>query len=389
MKNDRRKVFVVSMLVFLLCGGGIFTFFIMRGVEDLKDKPGFSSEYSSFPRKVMFAFMKAANFVDGESPDPKLTKFAMELKKKLFPELEEADSLLSPDEKAEKLYPSGRSSASSGQPYIPSEKIKSSMSSPGGSGGAGTQTTGSNSGAFSSGGASKGLSVSGSLAETAGKGAESKKLLARLDYMSSNIKEGLRSGSASQAKFKWDQSYVGNMGGSKQGKYSDAVTHLDKIRGEVVDLKVAETGGLKAPTPGEPVQDNPKNKETEDLKKSLMDQVKNDMSKGVMNSMFSGLGGNSGSNGGSNDEKNTFSNDDKTAFDRASQEYAFEGEEVISSKNASCDNMPNLCSKAGINGDVMVSVYPNGDSLLMANQGGTTVMIGCYAGTGGCQQLPK
>lgn len=391
MKNDRRKVFLISMLVFLLSGGSISVFFIMRGVEDLKDRPGFSFEFSSFPRKVMFSIMKAADFVDTEKADSRLTEFAKKVTDMLFPEL--ANSSSSPEEQAEKLYPSNSNSqAYSSSPYVPKEKIKSSISSPSTGFGSGSKTTGS-SGSFTGSSNNRGFSASGSLSDISGKSAQSKQLLARLQYMSSSIKEGLRSGSASQAKYKWDQSFVGSMSAGKKGVYSGGAVNLDKIRGEVIDLKAAETNSLKAPTPGEPVVDNPKSKEVEDLKKSIADQIKQDMSKGIVNSMFSGLNSPSASGAqGTGDEGGSapqFKKDDLSAFDKATKEYAFPGEEILSSKNASCENMPTLCSNAGISGDVMVSVYPNGDSLVMANKGGESVLIGCYAGGAGCVELPK
>ncbi len=389
MNSDRKKVFLVSVLVFLLSGGAVSMFFIMRGVEDLKDRPGFSSEFSSFPRKVMFSMMKAVDFVDAEKADVKLAEFARKVTDVLFPELSTNSS--SPEEQAEKLYPSNHR-ASSSKPYMPSEKIKSSIPSPSSGLGSGSKTTGS-SGSFAASSNSRGFSVSGSLSDTVGKSAQSKQLLARLQYMSSNIKEGLRSGSASQAKYKWDRSFVGSMSAGKKGIYSGGAVNLDKIRGEVIDLKAAETNGLKSPTPGEPMVDNPNSKQTEDLKKSVMDQMKQDMSKGLVNSMFSGLNSSSGSGAegtDGQDGKNTqFKQEDFSAFDKASREYAFPGEEVLSSKNASCENMPTLCSNAGVSGDVMVSVYPNGDSLVMANQGGKSVLIGCYAASAGCVELPK
>ncbi|MEW5950574.1 MAG: hypothetical protein GX447_07925 [Elusimicrobia bacterium] len=389
MKDGRRKVFIVSVLVFLLLGGSVSIFFMIKGVDDLKDRPGFSFEYSSFPKKAMFALLKNTGFVDGEKIDPKITAFVKELEKKIFPEFSDENSIASPDEQAEKLYPKSASS-SSAAPYMPSEKIKSSISGGGTmASGGGTKTEGL-SGGFSGSGPSQGLTVSGSSAQSAAKSQNSQKLLSRLDYMSSNIKEGLRSGSSSQAKFKWDQSYVGNMGGSKQGKYSEAVTNLDKIRGEVVDLKAAETGGLHAPEPGEPKSDNPNSGKDDEVKKSLTDQMKKDMAKGVVSSMFSGLSnsmsGNSNSQG--EGEEDELGKKAKETFDSAVDKYKlYPNEDVVKTANASCTDLGDLCNQVNLSGSVMAAKYSNGDTLIVAQKDDQVVVYGCDFL--GCRSLPN
>ncbi len=376
------------MLVFLLLGGSVSVFFMMKGVEDLKDRPGFSFEYSSFPKKAMFALLKTTGFVDGEKIDPAITKFVRELEKKIFPDAALEDSNLTPEEKAEKLYPK-TASLSSASPYVPSEKIKSSIS--GGlssAGGSGTKTQGA-SGGFSGGGASGGLTVTGSSLQNAGKSPQSQKLLSRLDHMGANIKEGLRSGSASQAKFKWDQSFVGGMGGSKQGKYSDAVTKLDKIRGEVVDLKAAETGGLHAPEPGEPKTDNPNSGADDKVKDSLANQMKKDMAKGMVNSMFSGLGGAmSNSNSQDGEEEDELQKKARETFDSAVDKYKlYPNEDVVKSSSISCSELGDLCNQVSLSGDVMAAKYSNGDTLIVAQKDNQVVVYGCDFL--GCRSLPN
>lgn len=65
--GGRKKALIVSMLIFLLFGGGIFLVFVIQGADDLKDNKMKNFSYSSKAGAGVSAFMKYLGFTSDEA----------------------------------------------------------------------------------------------------------------------------------------------------------------------------------------------------------------------------------------------------------------------------------------------------------------------------------
>ena len=255
-EKNKRKVLIVSLLVFLVSGGGVFTFFTFQGLEDLKDKPSFAFEYDSFPKKAFLPFLKYMGLVDTEvvSSLGKSSEAQSEYDPSKDPDFN-PDAFSSGDVAVagSKGAASGHRGAS-GRAYSPSGKLGANMSGPGAASSGGTKT-GFTSSAFFSGSGFKDART-GKTVDASKMNADSKNLLARLEGTRSLLQTGLKSGSALTAKSKWDQGFAGSGSGHTSGMiYSGGATKLDKYDVKPEDLKLGDDKGLTAPEPGEPQED--------------------------------------------------------------------------------------------------------------------------------------
>lgn len=301
-EKNKRKVLIVSLLVFLTCGGAVFTFFTFQGLEDLKGNPNLAFEYDSFPKKAVLPFLKYMGLVDtevvssfGKSPEAQA----------------EYDPTKDPDfntdgapgaQAAGSKGAVSRKSGSSGRPYYPSGKLSSNMSGPGAAGAGGTKT-GFNSSSFSGSGG-KGIS-SGKTGDFYKVGGNSKDVMARLKGTQSVMLASLKSSSADGAKAKWDQGFAGSGSGKASSMfYGGGATKLDNFDAKPEDLKLADTSGLTAPDPGEPQEDksaeaqDPLLEKAADAASALTDSIASGMSNTLAGAFTSGSGGGASNTGG-------------------------------------------------------------------------------------------
>ena len=287
--NGRKKALIVSMLVFLFLGGGIFLFFVIQGADDLKDNKTKNFSYGSEARAGFSAFIKSIGFA---SDEPKLSQADQKriAERELAPSSSELaagisdwmDKSGSVPDTAVNRFPSGSRAFGDSVP-----RMAAKGSSLGSMGGAATKS----STAFGSEGDSGNVKISRASAFGAkGEGAKSG-TLSSLRNTRAFLGDALRSSSAMEAKNKWGQSFgVGNAASASGLAYGESgLAKLDTIKsGEIDSLKMA---GMKSLKPGEvspPTRDKSAEANDPALNK-MKEAAKNaaNPTSGLANSMFS------------------------------------------------------------------------------------------------------
>ena len=260
-EKSKRKTVVISLLAFLVTGGGIFLYFIIQGANDLTGPGNANFHYGSVVRDSVQPFFKYIGVI-GEDEEA-LAKAAEDRMKSrgVLPEEKAVDlgdwdkkdaSAAAPAATASAGYSgSGGRSGSSGAPTAVPR-----MNGGGGRGiqsGGGSSTSGSVS-RFASGGASGGTRISANGAVGAGLTGKDKGTLGALRNAQAMLGDGLRSGSAMTAHTKWDKSFgVNTTGGGRGGNLSygkQGLVDLDTIKsGEISSLKTTGTGSIPSATP--------------------------------------------------------------------------------------------------------------------------------------------
>lgn len=249
--NSRKKALVVSVLAFLLIGGGVFLFFIIQGSSDLTGKGKNRFSYGEAAREGVSSFFKTVGIVPDEEAVLENRKEGILAAYGFMPDGKSAgdvsDWMQNDNAAASAQAPRGSAAGSS---VVPSMS-RTSMSQPGGGGGS-SKSSGSSS-RFGGGDNSRATSVSASAKNTT-PGASGNVTLKALKNTRAVLGEGLRSGSAMTASTKWGQSFgVGGSGG-KSGDLAynrSGLVGLDKIKsGEIASLKMDKKGVGLAPEAG-------------------------------------------------------------------------------------------------------------------------------------------
>lgn len=255
--DSRKKALVVSVLAFLLIGGGVFLFFIIQGSDDITGagkKNNFA--YGFAVRDAVLPLFKRLGISTYEDEIVDATKKRLEARGiDLSPETSAPADVSDwmANNGADTPSPSG-SSPRADATAVPKMTGGGSL---GGGGGGGTKSAGGVS-RFGEGSTSGNTTVSAK-GQSGAAGPAGKGTLGSLKSARAMLGEGLRSDSAMTARNKWGQSFgVGGSGG-KSGDLAYAKTglvNLDKIKsGEISSLKMDSKGSLKTTDVSSPVKD--------------------------------------------------------------------------------------------------------------------------------------
>lgn len=294
--NNRKKTLIIGVLAFLLTGGGVFLFFVIQGSNDLtgaNKKNAFT--YGGAAREATASFFKFIGFEDVEDIAPKGDKERIRIKEyEAAGLLDGASASASQQDEGMPWAPpaaSGRSASPSNIPRMGG----GGTSGVGGMGGGGTKSSGGASRFGDASGAGN-TKVSNSVQE-AGTGVKGKDSLAALAKTRVLLGDGLRSGSASTAKGKWDASFGSGRsaggGGNDLAYGKTGLVNLDKIKkGEVDNLKTTDPKSLKVPEVGAPksAEGDGKGANGEQKKSTAQEALEKSMASSVMGAMGQGLG---------------------------------------------------------------------------------------------------
>lgn len=242
--EKRKRTLIVSVLAFLLTGGGVFLFFVVQGSNELtgKGKKG-SFSYGSAAREGVSSFFKTVGFMPDDEEILAKQKESRMSARGFLPDGELAATDLTGWMSKDTSPASASASASASMPakptYVP--KMSGGASSGLGGGGASAKSAGSVS-RFGSESDQRTTSVS-KAGQASATGTTDKGTLGTLKNAKALLGDGLRSNSAMTAQSKWGQSFgVGGPGAS--GKSGDlaynktGLVNLDKIKsGEIASLK--------------------------------------------------------------------------------------------------------------------------------------------------------
>ena len=290
--NGRKKALIISVLIFLFFGGGIFLFFIIQGAEDLKDNKMKNFSYGSEARAGVSAFMKYLGFTSDEAELSKAARgrlAARGLDSSASGPAADISDWMNKDGAG--TDSSGGLSASGAQASGASvPRMAAKGSGLGSAGGAGTKSS-AELARFGSGGDSNNVTVSKAGALGA-RGQDAKNAtLSSLRNSQAYLGDALRSSSAMEAKSKWGQSFgVGLAGsGGTLGYSKPGMVKLDAIKsGEISSLKTNDPKSLKVADVSAPEKD--KDAEAKDPALNKMKDAAKDASNpasGLANSMFS------------------------------------------------------------------------------------------------------
>ena len=301
--NNRKKTLVIGVLAFLLTGGGVFLFFVIQGSNDLtgaNKKNTFT--YGGAAREATASFFKFIGFDDVESIAKEGPKERLRMKEYAAAGILE-DGGIRPGADSDIPWAppaaSGRSAASSNIPRMGGRGT----SGIGGIGGGGSKSSGGVS-RFGGGSGAGNTKISGG---GGGGGVKGKDSLASLAKARAMLGDGLRSGSASTAKGKWDSSFgVGRSaggGGNSLAYGKTGLVNLDKIKkGEVDNLKTTDPKSLKVPEVGAPVADEKAAAEKAAAdKEAAEDAIKKSMASSMLGAMGQGLSNSIGGKGDTGD----------------------------------------------------------------------------------------
>lgn len=285
--GNRKKVLVVSVLSFLLAGGGIFLFFVIQGSNDITGKGKNNNfSYGSAAREGVVSLFRTVGFMpDEEELQAKRTEARMEARG-FLPDGQPATADLSSwMNKASDSAPASPSGSFS-RPAAPTaiSKMAARAGAPVGGGGGSSKSAGSLSryGGESNVGAT---SVSNK-SQASASGTTDKGTLGSLKNAKALLGEGLRSDSAMTAQSKWGQSFgAGPSGGSRAGDLAynkTGLVSLDKIKsGEIASLKttkaVPEAGAFLRDKEAEKKDSNLQAAKEAASEKSKKDQEKKDI----------------------------------------------------------------------------------------------------------------
>ena len=280
--KDKKRTVIVSLLAFLLIGGGVFLFFIIQGSNDLTGPKNANFHYGSVVRQSMAPFFRYFGLADDEKTpktvhEARLSRF---LDKQASENLDMSGWMNKSPEGAGAASPRDSGARSSASARAPSSVPR--MSGGGGGGmpsGGGSQSSGG--GSRFEGGPSRGntrisASQSGGLGAGSGKGT-----LNALRGTQAMLNNGLRSGSAMTAKSSWDKSFgvgtTGRSGGGGSGGAGGALSSgnkglagLDTIKsGEITNLKTTDPAAANAPAASPPKLEEDKKDAASDVSKGL------------------------------------------------------------------------------------------------------------------------
>ena len=317
-EKKRRKTLLISMLVFLVSGGGIFLFFVIQGANDLTGagkQAMFSYGYAV--RDAVTPLFKALGIITSQDEMVRETKERWKARG-----VDISKGVAAPDV-SDWMSKGGSNSSGrngSGVTSLPSTSIPHMMGSRlgglGGMGGGSSKSSNSLSRfAARSGSADASISSSGGGGAFPGAG---KGTLGELRNARTMLTAGLESGSAMKAKGMWDRSFGvgGGNSGTSRLKYNDSgLVSLDKIKsGAIADLKMGDTGN--APGASGPKQDVTGSETAlandKSVQKAMEEQMKEALAKNALDSLGNSMSNNSG-NGSPGDSGSGAPPDDVTA----------------------------------------------------------------------------
>ncbi len=301
--SGRRKAIIVSLLVFLFIGGGIFMFLIYQGLGDMKGDSKDNFSYGFNVRNAVLPvfqyFGLAENNADrGEETKKRLDARGLETSLLDEPQTDISDWMAKGKERGSSRAPASFSAPSvrTGIPRLG-----------GGLNGAGGTGASSQSGADISrfgGGADSGNTKISRMGQNGPSSMKGHGTLTALSNARAALGEGLRSGSAMTARAKWDQGFGLGTTGKKSGELAygkPGLVKLDGIKsGDIANLKTMDPGSLKVTEPGKPAEDTEGEAKAKadgklgdkDVMKSVVDAAGQGISKGI-----SSAAGGSGSRG--------------------------------------------------------------------------------------------
>lgn len=257
--KTRKKAMAIFVLVFLCCGGGVFLFLVFQGLGEYK--PGNSDFHYGFSPKS--ALVPLLNFFSSSDNEAKLVKKSRErmehrgLDMSLLDgsKADVSDWMAKGDAPASggKASGGGRGGASASAKAIPG--MGGGLGGVGMGGGGGSSSAGLSS--FGGSGRNDNTKISNGAAG-ADIGDKGKGTLGALNATRAYMKQGIRSGSAMEAKAKWGQGFGAARGKAAGGQlaYNKAgLLKLDTIKkGDIADLKMMEARSLDGLVPP-PVED--------------------------------------------------------------------------------------------------------------------------------------
>lgn len=245
--SNKKKTLVISVLAFLLAGGGVFLFFIIQGSNELTGAGKSNFHYGEAAREGVSSFFKSIGLVPDENASLSKYKENVLVAREVLSSGQGDLSDWMTNSGAAGGGPSGSPSRSPGASVVP--KMSGSGGSSGGGSGGGTKSSGGSS-RFGDGNTAGSVNVSARSQGGEG-GAGGKGSLGALKNARAMLGDGLRSNSAMTARSKWGQSFgVGSTGGGsgRDPAYGKTgLVNLDKIKsGEIASLKAApETGAFE------------------------------------------------------------------------------------------------------------------------------------------------
>lgn len=282
---NRRKTLVISVLLFLFAGGGIFLFFVVQGSNDLTrqgKKQNFT--YGEAAREGVSSFFKSVGIVsDEEGLLAEKTAKVSEAREEKSAELSGVSDWMAPAG-----GPSASASSGGGRPSASPTSVPRMAAGPSaqvGGGGGGSKSAGSVS-RFGEGSGEGATSISNKSGAGAGNAA-GKGTLGSLKRAQALLGEGLRSDSAMTANAKWNQSFGVGSGSNRAGgdlAYNKSgLVSLDKIKsGEISSLKMDKKGAAFSPDPSKPDMDKDGTKAALKADKNVQkaeDKLKSDLAK--------------------------------------------------------------------------------------------------------------
>ena len=292
----RKKALIVSVLLFLAAGGGVFIFFVIQGSNDLtgaNKKNSFT--FGGAARDAATSFFKFVGFEDVDSIAKEGPKDRPRIKEyEAAGMIDSAGAGAASSSGGEMPWASSAGGGRSASPsYVPKMAGRGG-SSVGGLGGAGTRSSAEVS-RFGGGGDAGNTRVTTAKPHEAADGIKGSGTLTALAKSRAMLGDGLRSGSAMTAKSKWDASFgVGRTGASGGGELAYGKTglvNLDKIKkGEVDNLKTTDPKSLKVPEVGKPeYAGDGKGGDGKGDKESAADAMNKSMAASMFGAMGQGL----------------------------------------------------------------------------------------------------
>jgi len=292
--NGRKKTVIISLLAFLLVGGGVFLFFIIQGANDLTGPKNKNFHYGSVARNSLAPFFKYLG-VSG-ADDETLAKIGKAMHESRLKALGVNNSGIDMSgwmSAAPGGAPSGSgrggASASARAPAV----IPKMSGGRGGGGGISGDGQSNSSGAsrFAGGTGSGNTKIAAASSGGAGTGS-GRGTLGSLRGAQAMLSAGLRSGSAMTAKNTWDKSFGAGTtarGGAGSGALaygSKGLTGLDTIKtGDISNLKTTDPQASNPPDASMPELVAEKDGKTDESSKT-------DVAKDLMSNALGGIGGN-------------------------------------------------------------------------------------------------
>ena len=259
--NGRKKTLIISLLVFLFLGGGVFVFFVFQGLGDLKGDTKANFSYGFSVRDAVVPVFEYFGLAENEASKVETTKKRIKargLDASLLdePQADISDWMAKGGNGGKGGRPSGSYSAPPVRTNVP--KMDGGLSGPG-TGGGGSSQSSANISRFGGGSGSGNVRIS----KTGRSGPEPANsrsgTLNALGNVRAALGEGLRSDSAMAAKSKWDQSFGVGVTGKKGGDLAygkPGLVKLDHIKsGDIANLKTMDPKSLKVTEPGKPSKD--------------------------------------------------------------------------------------------------------------------------------------